>query len=90
MDSTVQMRQRGTFTFPADLREKYRIRPGDTYRVVDLDGIFVLTPLVPMVPELAREIEKIRIEAGLSIDELLVGLREQREQYYVERYGNQE
>ena len=45
MDSTVQVRQRGTFTLPADLREKYGIRPGDTYRVVDLDGIFVLTPL---------------------------------------------
>lgn len=90
MDSTVQVRQRGAFTLPADLREKYGIRPGDTYRVVDLDGIFVLTPLVPMVPELAREIEKIRMEAGLSIDELLVGLREQRERYYVEHYGNQD
>jgi bifunctional DNA-binding transcriptional regulator/antitoxin component of YhaV-PrlF toxin-antitoxin module len=90
MDSTVQVRQRGTFTLPADLREKYDIRPGDTYRVVDLDGIFVLTPLVPMVPELAREIEKIRMEAGLSIDDLLVGLREQRERYYVEHYGNQD
>lgn len=90
MDSAVQVRQRGTFTLPADLREKYGIRPGDTYRVVDLDGIFVLTPLVPMIPELAREIEKIRMEAGLSIDDLLVGLREQRERYYVERYGNQD
>ena len=90
MDSTVQVRQRGTFTLPADLREKYGIRPGDTYRVVDLDGIFVLTPLVPMVPELAREIEKIRMEAGLSIDDLLVGLREQRERYYVEHFGNQD
>ena len=90
MDSTVQVRQRGAFTLPADLREKYGIRPGDTYRVVDLDGIFVLTPLVPMVPELAREIEKIRMEAGLSIDDLLVGLREQRERYYVEHYGNQD
>ncbi len=90
MDSTVQVRQRGTFTLPADLREKYGIRPGDTYRVVDLDGIFVLTPLVPMIPELAREIEKIRMEAGLSIDDLLVGLREQRERYYVEHYGNQD
>jgi len=90
MDSTVQVRQRGTFTLPADLREKYGIRPGDTYRVVDLDGIFVLTPLVPMVPELAREIEKIRMEAGLSIDDLLIGLREQRERYYAEHYGNQD
>jgi hypothetical protein len=39
-----------------------------------------------MVPELAREIEKARLEAGLSIEELILGLREQREKYYAEKY----
>lgn len=79
MESTVQVRQRGTLTLPADLRAKYGIEPGDTFRLVDLDGIFVLTPMVTMVPELAREIERARVEAGLSIEELLANLREQRE-----------
>jgi bifunctional DNA-binding transcriptional regulator/antitoxin component of YhaV-PrlF toxin-antitoxin module len=87
MDATVQVRQRGTLTLPADLREKYGIEPGDTFRLVDLDGLFVLTPMVPMVPELAREIERARQEAGLSIDELLAGLREQREQYSRDHYA---
>ena len=87
MEATIQVRQRGTLTLPADLREKYGIRPGDTFRLVDLDGIFVLTPMVPMVPELAREIERMRLEAGLSIDELLQGLRERREEYYQEQYA---
>ena len=57
----------------------YGIRSGDTFRLVDLDGVFVLTPMVPMVPELAREIERMREEAGLSIEELLAALRQQRE-----------
>jgi len=87
MDSAVQVRKRGVLTLPAHLREKYGIREGDTFQLVDLDGIFVLTPMVPMVPELAREIDNLRQEAGLSIDELLGGLREQRERYYRERYG---
>jgi AbrB family looped-hinge helix DNA binding protein len=90
MEINVQVRQRGTLTLPADLREKYGIKPGDTFRLVDLDGIFVLTPMVPMVPELAREIDRLRREAGLSIEELLTGLREQREQYYLEHYGDAE
>lgn len=89
MDTTVQVRQRGTITFPADLREKYGIREGDTLRLVDLDGIFVLTPMVPLVPELAREIERARLEAGLSTEELLGALREQRERYYTEKYGSE-
>ncbi len=87
MDATVQVRQRGTLTLPVELREKYGIQTGDTFRLVDLDGIFVLTPMVTMVPELAREIERLRLEAGLSTDELLAGLREQRERYYAEHYA---
>jgi bifunctional DNA-binding transcriptional regulator/antitoxin component of YhaV-PrlF toxin-antitoxin module len=71
---------------PAELRKKYGIETGDTFRLVDLDGIFVLTPMVAMAPELARKIERLRLEAGLSTDELLVGLREQRERYFAERY----
>ena len=86
MDTTIQVRQRGLITLPSELREKYGIREGDTFRLVDLDGIFVLTPMVPMVPELAREIERARLEAGVSVEELLAGLREQRERYYHEKY----
>ena len=88
MDATVQVRDRGVFTLPAEIREKYGIQPGDTFRLVDLDGMFVLTPMVPMVPELAREIEPARLEAGLSTDDLLRGLREQRERYHREHYGD--
>jgi AbrB family looped-hinge helix DNA binding protein len=81
METTIQIRQRGTVTLPADLREKYGIREGDTFRLIDLDGILVLTPMVPMVPELAREIEKARLEAGLSVEDILKAIREQREKY---------
>ncbi len=52
-------------------------------------GVFVLTPMMPIVPELAREIERTRQETGLSLEELLDGLREQREQYYQEHYGDE-
>jgi AbrB family looped-hinge helix DNA binding protein len=43
MDITVQVNKRGTFTLPAALRNKYGIQPGDTLRLVDLDGVLVLT-----------------------------------------------
>ena len=67
MDATTRIRQRGTFTLPAELRHKYRIRAGDTYRLVDLDGILVLTPMAPIVPKLAREKEaKIQRRKELS------------------------
>lgn len=81
-NSTIQVRQRGSLTLPINLREKYGIKTGDSFQLVDLDGVFVLTPMTPMVPELAREIEKLREEAGMSMEELLQGLREQRAQYH--------
>lgn len=84
MDATIQVRQRGTLTLPAELRDKYGIGAGDIYRLIDLDGVFVLTP---MAPELAREIERLREAAGLSMEEMLASLREQRERYVAEQYG---
>ena len=90
MEATIQVRKRGVVTMPAELREKYGIEEGDTFRVVDLDGIFVLTPMVVMVPELAREIERARLEAGLTTEDLMQGLREQRERYNLESDGSDE
>ena len=89
MDITIQVRERGVITLPAELREKYQIENGKIFRLVDLDGIFVFVPMVPMVRELANEIERIRLEAGLSVDELLDDLRKQRQRYNLEKYGDQ-
>jgi len=80
MSLTVQVRKRGVLTLPADVRQKYGIETGDTLRVLDLDGILVFTPMVPMVPELAREIERLREEAGLTTEQMLRSLRQLREQ----------
>jgi hypothetical protein len=35
-----------------------------------------------MVPELADQIERLRLEAGLSTEELLAGLRKERLRYH--------
>ncbi len=87
MDLTVQVRERGVITLPAELREKYHIVNGNIFRLVDMEGIFVFVPMVPMVPELAREIERARLESGLSIEDLLQDLRQQRERYNQEKYA---
>jgi hypothetical protein len=41
----------------------------------------------PVVPGLAREIERLREEEGLSTDQLLKRLRDEREALTTERYG---
>jgi bifunctional DNA-binding transcriptional regulator/antitoxin component of YhaV-PrlF toxin-antitoxin module len=82
------VRERGTLTLPAEVRKRHRIRTGDAYELLDLDGIFVLAPMTAIVPELAREIERARLEAGLSVDDMLRALREERARYVAEKYGD--
>jgi len=84
---TLTLRKRGTLTLPADLREKYRLEEGEPLTFFDLGGVFVLAPKVPLVPKLVGEFERLREEAGLSVEDLLEGLDEQRRKLYKERYG---
>lgn len=80
MSTTVQLDKQGALVLPPQVREKHQMREGDTLQLVDLDGMLLLTRLSPVVPELARQIEQVRQEAGLSIEELLVSLRKERTQ----------
>jgi len=86
--NTVQIRQRGVITLPAKLRQRHNLETGDTLTLIDLDGAFFMAPKVSLVPKLAAEIERLRQEAGLSIEDLLEGLDEQRRRYYQEKYGS--
>jgi AbrB family looped-hinge helix DNA binding protein len=83
--NTIQIRRRGVITLPAKLRQRHNLEPGDTLTLIDLGGAFFVVPKVSLVPKLAAEIEWLRQEAGLSIEDLLEGLDEQRRRYYREK-----
>ena len=82
---TVQVRGRGTVTLPARIRERYDLAEGDPLTLVDLDGAILLSPRLSVADKLSAEIEFLRTQAGMSLDDLLDGLREQRAQYRTER-----
>jgi bifunctional DNA-binding transcriptional regulator/antitoxin component of YhaV-PrlF toxin-antitoxin module len=86
-ETNVKVRKRGEVAFPSDLRRRYGIGDGDSYRLLDVDGTFILTPMTPTVSVLAREIECLRQEAGVSVEDFLKELREQRARYTAEKYG---
>jgi bifunctional DNA-binding transcriptional regulator/antitoxin component of YhaV-PrlF toxin-antitoxin module len=76
-EMNVQLRKRGTLTLPAKLGARYGLEEGDVLTTIDLDGAFFLVPRISVVPKLVAEIERLREEAGLSLEELLEGLDEQ-------------
>lgn len=87
-EDRVQITKRGAVTLPADLRKRYRLDAGDTLTVLDLGGVFVLSPKASVVSKVARQIQQMREEEGLSLEDLLEGLDEQRQRLYREKYGS--
>ena len=83
---TIFIRKRGRLTLPVDLREKYGVKEGDTFNLIDLDGSFLLTPLFSQVNRLGGHIEGILRENDLTQDDFLNSLDQDREQYYREHF----
>jgi bifunctional DNA-binding transcriptional regulator/antitoxin component of YhaV-PrlF toxin-antitoxin module len=86
MSVTIQMRAKGTITLPSELRQKYALEDGDVFTLLDVgDGSFMLVPRISIVPKLVGEIEALRESAGLSVEDLLEGLPEERRKLFEER-----
>ena len=85
--TTVQMRGKGTITFPAKLRAKYKLQEGEVFTIIDLgEGTFLLKPMVSQVNKLSNQIAKRLKEENVTLDDLLQTLDEERKIYYQENY----
>jgi len=86
-NSIIQIRNKGTITLPINFRRKYNLNQGDVFTLIDLgDGSFILTPKITQVNLLGDRIAQAMTEGGVSIDEILDALDEERERYYKEHY----
>jgi bifunctional DNA-binding transcriptional regulator/antitoxin component of YhaV-PrlF toxin-antitoxin module len=88
VSTMIQIRGKGTVTIPVELRRKYGLVDGDVIILIDLgDGSFLLTPKVTKVDRLGDRVEQAMAKEGVSLDEILTALDEDRERYYQERYA---
>ncbi|HEY63443.1 MAG TPA: AbrB/MazE/SpoVT family DNA-binding domain-containing protein [Caldilineae bacterium] len=83
MTDTMVLRisSRGVVTLPKSLRQAYHLRPGDMLTLLDLGGVFVLSPRRSEVDALADRITQALIERGETLEDMLQALREERERY---------
>ena len=75
---TLQMAQRGIITIPKSLRESYGINPGDSFTLIDLDGVFVLSHSRSEIDAIADRVATQWAEDGTSLETMLKALREER------------
>jgi bifunctional DNA-binding transcriptional regulator/antitoxin component of YhaV-PrlF toxin-antitoxin module len=78
---SIQLAQRGLFTLPKALRDAYNLKTGDTFTLIDLGGVFVLSPKKSEVDRYADKIAQELTERGETLESMLAALREAREQY---------
>jgi bifunctional DNA-binding transcriptional regulator/antitoxin component of YhaV-PrlF toxin-antitoxin module len=87
VSTTIQIRSKGSLTLPIEFRRKYGLGEGDVITLIDMgDGSFLLTPFVTQVDRLGDRVAKAMADKGVTLDEILTALDEERERYYQERF----
>lgn len=78
---TIQVAQRGLVTLPKVLRDAYSIQEGDYMTLLDLGGVFLLSPQRSEIDRLADQLRTTLVEEGESLESMLLALREARQRY---------
>jgi bifunctional DNA-binding transcriptional regulator/antitoxin component of YhaV-PrlF toxin-antitoxin module len=76
---TLQLAQRGVITIPKSLRESYGLQTGDTLTLLDLGGVFVLSPRRSEIDAIADKMAAQWAEDGETLETMLRALREERD-----------
>lgn len=77
-DFTVRLNEGGKLTIPKSIRDDYRLRPGDMFTLLDLGGVFVLSPQQSKIDPIAEQIAAQWSEEGETLESLLQALYEER------------
>ena len=80
---SIQVAQRGLVTLPKALRQAYSIQEGDQMTLLDLGGVFVLSPRRSEIDRVADQIGTTLAEKGESLESMLQAVREARQRYEV-------
>jgi AbrB family looped-hinge helix DNA binding protein len=80
--------ENGALTLPTELREALGLQTGDTITLIQGDSEIWMMPTRLLMPEIAREMEHLLAQKGLTADDLLAGLAAEREKLFKEQYGD--
>lgn len=83
----VKVRKGGDVTIPTPLREAFGLRPDSEVTLVRLKEGILLVPINRTLARYVEENEKLLAEEGLRLEDLLAGLRRERERYVKAVYG---
>lgn len=83
----VKLRERGQVTIPYEYRKDLGLGKEDVLNVLKVGDVLILVPRQLSGDALSRKIETTMKKKGLTLDNLLSNLREQRKRYSKETYA---
>ena len=84
---TAEIKSRGQLTIPKKIRVASHLEEGQIVSIIPVGDSVIITPRRLELEDARREIKKILKESGISPEDLLAGLKEEREKLYQETYG---
>lgn len=84
---TTEIKSRGRLTIPKKIRVMSQMEEGQVVSIIPVGDSVVITPKRLDLDEARREMRKILKGSGLALEDLLEGLKEEREKVYQETYG---
>ena len=85
--STVRIRERGQVTIPSSIRKDLCLGENDTLNMVKIDEMLILTPRKPFGDAVAKKVESAMKRKGMTLDDLLGNLKDQRRKYSREAHA---
>jgi AbrB family looped-hinge helix DNA binding protein len=85
-----QIRERGQLTIPKEIRDKGALYDGEAVTIIPVGDSILVTPKKLGLDEARREIRKLMKRSGVTAEELLEGLKEERAKLYEETYGTKD
>ena len=82
----VRIRSRGQLTLPQDLREALNLDEESGLNVFRVGKVLLMTPKRLQRASLASEVEREMKREGLTLEDLLKDLKDQRKRYLAETY----
>jgi len=84
---TAEIKSRGQLTIPKKIRVMSRLEEGQAVSIIPVGDSVIITPKRLDLDEARREMNRILRESGMTPEDLLAGLKEEREKLYQRTYG---
>jgi AbrB family looped-hinge helix DNA binding protein len=82
------IRKRGQLTIPKEVREKGTLSDGEAVTIIPIGDSLLVTARRLGLEEARREIRKIMKDSGVTLEDLISGLQDERAKLSEETYGD--